>query len=196
MPDTYPLSLNALVAGCNQKTARDPVLSVERRRGADARSTALKSLSLVFEIERQPRRRATSTTSAARSACRAQSVALLAVLMLRGPQTAAELRANASGCTASPTSRRSRASSTSWRRKPPPKVVQAAARAGRARGALGASAVRRGGGDGVGRGRRAATSGSEIEALRAEQARLAARLDELSALVERIAAELGIDRTA
>ena len=37
-------------------------------------------------------------------------------------------------------------------------------------------------------------SGSEIEALRAEQARLAARLDELSELVERIAAELGIDQ--
>ena len=27
VPDTYPLSLNTLVAGCNQKTARDPVLS-------------------------------------------------------------------------------------------------------------------------------------------------------------------------
>jgi uncharacterized protein YceH (UPF0502 family) len=26
VPDTYPLSLNALVAGCNQKTARDPVI--------------------------------------------------------------------------------------------------------------------------------------------------------------------------
>ena len=26
VPDTYPLSLNALVAGCNQKTARQPVM--------------------------------------------------------------------------------------------------------------------------------------------------------------------------
>ena len=28
VPDTYPLSLNALVAGCNQKTAREPVMAV------------------------------------------------------------------------------------------------------------------------------------------------------------------------
>jgi hypothetical protein len=28
VPDTYPLSLNALTAGCNQKTARDPVMTV------------------------------------------------------------------------------------------------------------------------------------------------------------------------
>ena len=27
VPDTYPLSLNALVSGCNQKSSRDPVLS-------------------------------------------------------------------------------------------------------------------------------------------------------------------------
>ena len=31
VPDTYPLSLNSLVAGCNQKTARDPVIN-----GSDA----------------------------------------------------------------------------------------------------------------------------------------------------------------
>src|SRR5215475_4724205 len=51
VPDTYPLSLNALTAGCNQKTARDPVMNAT-------------------EAE----------------------VALLTLLMLRGPQTAAELR--------------------------------------------------------------------------------------------------------
>jgi uncharacterized protein YceH (UPF0502 family) len=48
VPDTYPLSLNALAAGCNQKTARSPVMSV----GEDEILTAidgLKSLSLVFE---------------------------------------------------------------------------------------------------------------------------------------------------
>ena len=39
VPDSYPLSLNALTLGCNQKTARDPVLRGERRRGAGARST-------------------------------------------------------------------------------------------------------------------------------------------------------------
>ena len=28
VPDTYPLTLNALVAGCNQKTSREPVMAV------------------------------------------------------------------------------------------------------------------------------------------------------------------------
>jgi uncharacterized protein YceH (UPF0502 family) len=48
VPDTYPLSLNALVAGCNQKTARDPVINAS---DADvlAAIDGLKSLSLVFE---------------------------------------------------------------------------------------------------------------------------------------------------
>lgn len=30
-PDTYPLTLNSLAAGCNQKTSRDPVMSVSER---------------------------------------------------------------------------------------------------------------------------------------------------------------------
>ena len=33
VPDTYPLTLNALVAGCNQKTSRDPVMSLDERGG-------------------------------------------------------------------------------------------------------------------------------------------------------------------
>src|SRR4051794_9102910 len=46
VPDTYPLSLNALVAGCNQKTSRDPILDVSE---ADVQSTldALRNASLV-----------------------------------------------------------------------------------------------------------------------------------------------------
>ena len=39
VPDSYPLSLNSLTLGCNQKTARDPVLDGERGRGAGAPST-------------------------------------------------------------------------------------------------------------------------------------------------------------
>ena len=34
VPDSYPLSLNALTLGCNQKTARDPVIERDRGRGA------------------------------------------------------------------------------------------------------------------------------------------------------------------
>ena len=33
VPDTYPLTLNTLVAGCNQKTSRDPIIEASRIRG-------------------------------------------------------------------------------------------------------------------------------------------------------------------
>nr|Q1BJT2.2 RecName: Full=UPF0502 protein Bcen_5249 [Burkholderia orbicola AU 1054] len=92
VPDTYPLSLNALTAGCNQKTARAPVMNVSE----DEVTTALdelKRLSLVMEgsSSRVPRfehnmNRVLGIPS--------QAIALLTILLLRGPQTAAELRLN------------------------------------------------------------------------------------------------------
>ena len=48
VPDSYPLSLNALVAGCNQKSARDPVINATEAE-VQVAVDALKSLSLVFE---------------------------------------------------------------------------------------------------------------------------------------------------
>ncbi len=90
VPDTYPLSLNALCAGCSQKTARDPVMSVNEAQ-ALAAIEELKALSLVIEIS------GTRTVKFEHNLGRAlgvpgAAVALLATLMLRGPQTAAELR--------------------------------------------------------------------------------------------------------
>ena len=92
VPDTYPLSLNALVAGCNQKTSREPVMSLG---DADVLTAIdrLKALTLVIETS------GGRTMRYAENARRvlevpSESVALLATLMLRGPQTAAELRAN------------------------------------------------------------------------------------------------------
>jgi uncharacterized protein YceH (UPF0502 family) len=92
VPDSYPLSLNSLTLGCNQKTARDPVINATESE-VQAAVDALKSLSLVFEtsgsrVTRYEHNlpRAIGVPSAA--------AALLAVLMLRGPQTASELRAN------------------------------------------------------------------------------------------------------
>ena len=92
VPDTYPLSLNTLLAGCNQKTARDPVLNL----GEAELQTAidgLKAMSLVFEGS------SSRVTRYEHNAARGLNVptpatAVLAVLMLRGPQTSAELRAN------------------------------------------------------------------------------------------------------
>ncbi len=92
VPDSYPLSLNALVAGCNQKTAREPVIGATDAE-VQAAADALKLLSLVFESSGS--RVARYEHNMARAlGVPSQSVALLATLMLRGPQTSAELRVN------------------------------------------------------------------------------------------------------
>jgi uncharacterized protein len=92
VPDSYPLSLNALTMGCNQKTARDPVLGATDAEVQEA-VDALKTLNLVFESSGSRVARYEHNLGRA-LALPSQSVALLAVLMLRGPQTASELRAN------------------------------------------------------------------------------------------------------
>ena len=90
VPDSYPLTLNALVSGCNQKTSRNPVLELSDAQ-AQAALDSLKGYSLVTESS------GGRTFRYGHNADRvlrvpSQSVILLAVLMLRGPQTAGELR--------------------------------------------------------------------------------------------------------
>jgi uncharacterized protein len=92
VPDSYPLSLNALVAGCNQKTAREPVLAATDAE-VQAAADALKALSLAFESSGSRVTRYEHNMGRALG-LPSQSVALLATLMLRGPQTSAELRVN------------------------------------------------------------------------------------------------------
>jgi uncharacterized protein YceH (UPF0502 family) len=92
VPDSYPLTLNALVAGCNQKTSRDPVLSASEK-DVQAALAGLKGMLLV--VERSGERVARYMHNAERMLnVPQQTAALLAVLMLRGPQTAGELRLN------------------------------------------------------------------------------------------------------
>jgi hypothetical protein len=90
VPDIYPLSLNALVGGCNQKNNRDPVLNATDAE-VQAALDRLKVLSLVIESSGA---RVTRYSHNIGRVLRVpdQSVALLAALMLRGPQTAGELR--------------------------------------------------------------------------------------------------------
>ena len=92
VPDTYPLSLNALMAGCNQKTSRHPVIEASEAEVLAA-IDSLRGPTLVIESSgsRVPRY-AHNMEKALRLP--AQSVALLSMLMLRGPQTAGELRIN------------------------------------------------------------------------------------------------------
>jgi uncharacterized protein YceH (UPF0502 family) len=93
VPDTYPLTLNALVAGCNQKTSRDPVIEASEAE-VQAAIDRLKPLSLVMESSGGRVMRYAQNLGKVLG-IPPQSCALLAVLFLRGPQTAGELRINA-----------------------------------------------------------------------------------------------------
>src|SRR5438067_6192647 len=92
VPDSYPLTLNALVSGCNQKPSRSPVMEATESE-VQAALDSLKSANCVME---------TSGGRVSRYAHNfervlqipSQSAALLTALMLRGPQTAGELRIN------------------------------------------------------------------------------------------------------
>jgi uncharacterized protein len=202
VPDSYPLSLNALVNGCNQKTAREPVLEAT----ADEVLTAvegLKVLSLVFEGSssrvvkyEQNMARATQLPGAA--------VALLATLMLRGPQTTAELRLNAERLHRFADISSVEAFLDELAAKDPPRTRKLA-RAPGARearwaqllcgeapavvyaasaGLEGAPAERGFAGVDV--------SAGELAALKAEQTRLAAELAQLKAVVQGLTRELGL----
>lgn len=92
VPDTYPLSVNTLTLGCNQKTARDPVMSASETEVLEAIDN-LKNYALIIESSGSRVMRYAHNTRKAFKLPE-QSVALLAVLMLRGPQTAGELRLN------------------------------------------------------------------------------------------------------
>ena len=93
VPDSYPLSLNTLMLGCNQKSSREPFMNLTEAEIATALDN-LKPLNLVRE---------TSGSRVARFehnfqrgiGVPEQSAVLLGLLMLRGPQTAGELRLNA-----------------------------------------------------------------------------------------------------
>lgn len=92
VPDSYPLTLNSLGSGCNQKTSRDPVMNLSDGQIQEALD-GLRRRSLVNEIG------GARTSRWEHNFPRGigvpdQSAALLCLLMLRGPQTAGELRIN------------------------------------------------------------------------------------------------------
>lgn len=88
-PDIYPLTVNAALAAANQKTAREPVLALEQ--GAVHR--ALRELEALGLARQQFSSRAERYEHQLDTALRLtrQQTALLALLLLRGPQTAGEL---------------------------------------------------------------------------------------------------------
>lgn len=99
VPDSYPMTLNSLVLGCNQKNSRSPVMELEE---SDV-FAALKAMKMIANLTNQPLVREVSGSRSTRyehnfQRCfevPEQSAVILGLLMLRGPQTAGELRINA-----------------------------------------------------------------------------------------------------
>ncbi|WP_185235461.1 YceH family protein [Teredinibacter franksiae] len=97
-PDQYPLSLNGLTTGCNQKTNREPVLSLSEA-DVQAAIDSLTEKSLVSEVRFGGRvakyQHRFSGTEFSAFKFNAQQAGILSLLFLRGPQTPGELRTRA-----------------------------------------------------------------------------------------------------
>ena len=90
VPDSYPLSVNALTMGCNQKTAREPVMAASEP-DVLAALDELKAMHLVNTVSGN--RVVRFEHNGARGlGVPGAALALLTLLMLRGPLTTAELR--------------------------------------------------------------------------------------------------------
>jgi len=202
VPDSYPLSLNSLTLGCNQKTARDPVLNASEEQ-VQASVDALRALSLVFETSGSRVTRYEHNLGRALG-LPSQSVALLAVLMLRGPQTGSELRANSERLHRFADLSSVEAFLDELAERPAEKGGALVVKLPRAPGAreprwaqllggpvdmsaLALTAAEVGEPDRVAAG--------EIAALRAQQGAMQAELAELRALVDRLYQELGVVRS-
>ena len=92
VPDSYPLTLNSLLLGCNQKSSREPLMELDEAQVASALDT-LTSAGLVRSVSGGRSARYEHNFQRGMGVFE-QSAVLLGVLMLRGPQTAAELRLN------------------------------------------------------------------------------------------------------
>jgi uncharacterized protein YceH (UPF0502 family) len=93
-PDNYPLTLNSLAAGCNQKSSRHPVMNVSDVEVQDTLDS-LKRRTLVLESYGASGRVLRYAHNLSKVLGLGQtSTILIAVLMLRGPQTPGELRLN------------------------------------------------------------------------------------------------------
>jgi uncharacterized protein YceH (UPF0502 family) len=197
VPDAYPLTLNTLVSGCNQKTSRDPVISATETEVQSA-IDSLKAMNLVIESSGGRVARYSHNIERVLQVPR-QSGALLAMLMLRGPQTAGELRINCerlhsfadissvegflhelaerpAGAFVAELPRQAGARENRWVHllSGPPMVSEGAAHDQTPGMETGGVAV------------------SEIAALKANVARLQTEVSELRALLARVCSELGI----
>ena len=215
VPDTYPLTLNALVAGCNQKTSRDPVMNASESE-VQAAIDQLKRLSLVIESSGGRVMRYAENIKAVLQVP-AESVGLLATLILRGAQTAGELRIHCeriqrfsdisavegflnelaawpAGALAVELARAPGARETRWVHLLSGPVAMAPASALQPSAASGASEAARVAVAGTGGAAYAPAPASvgELDAMNAKLARLEQEIAALRSTVERLCGELGV----
>ncbi len=95
-PQTYPLTLNALVAACNQSTGRDPVMAVDEHEVLDVLGR-LRAESLTRVVHPRSGRGVTKYRQVLDEVfgLEGDGMAVLCLLLLRGDQTVGELRARA-----------------------------------------------------------------------------------------------------
>ncbi|MBN3757068.1 DUF480 domain-containing protein [Paraburkholderia sp. Tr-20389] len=192
VPDTYPLSLNSLAAGCNQKTSRSPVMNVSETEILDAINT-LKRLSLVLEGSSSRVPRYEHNIERVFGLPR-QSAALLTALLLRGPQTAAELRLATSRLHSFADTSSVEAFLEELADNDPPRVVKLP----RTPGERESRWMHLLCGEPSAEQLRGATLSDEplppgeLEGLRAQQRELSERVERLEALVTHLAGELGV----
>ena len=92
VPDSYPLTLNSLITGCNQKSSRDQVMEISEGEAQEALDNLrMKTLAVQISGSRSTRWEHNFPRGIG---VPDQSAVLLALLILRGPQTAGELRIN------------------------------------------------------------------------------------------------------
>ncbi len=93
VPDQYPLSMNALVSACNQSSSRDPIMALDEFE-VEASIGSMKTQGLVRIVHPSHGRSVTRYRQVAdeKFELDAPAAAIIAVLLVRGPQTVAELR--------------------------------------------------------------------------------------------------------
>jgi hypothetical protein len=93
VPDQYPLSLNALVSACNQSTAREPIMQLDDHE-VEASVSSLKAAGLLRFVHPTHGRGVTRYRQVADESwgLEPDAAAVVAVLLLRGPQTVSEIR--------------------------------------------------------------------------------------------------------
>ena len=93
VPDQYPLTMNALVSACNQSSSREPIMALDDFE-VDASITSMKAQGLLRIVHPSHGRSVTRYRQVAVEKYELDegAAAVMAVLLVRGPQTVAELR--------------------------------------------------------------------------------------------------------